>query len=43
MLLKPDELKLVEVKAADGRLSQIQTYRHAELSLLGFNVETIKP
>jgi hypothetical protein len=43
MLLKPDELKLVEVKAADGRLSQIQTYRHAELFLLGFNVETIKP
>jgi Holliday junction resolvase len=43
MLLKPDQLKLVEVKAADGRLSSIQTYRHAELSLLGFNVETIKP
>jgi hypothetical protein len=43
MLLKPDELKLVEVKAADGRLSSIQTYRHAELEMLGFNVQTIKP
>ena len=43
MLLKPDQLRLIEVKAADGRLSSIQIYRHAELSLLGFNVETIKP
>ena len=32
-----------EVKAADGRLSSIQTYRHAELQMLGFTVETIKP
>jgi hypothetical protein len=43
MLLKPDQLKLVEVKAADGRLSQIQTYRHAELEMLGFDVAVIKP
>jgi hypothetical protein len=43
MLLKPDELRLVEVKAADGRVSSIQAYRHSELQMLGFNVEIIKP
>jgi hypothetical protein len=43
VLMKPDQIRFVEVKSASGRLSKIQTYRHAELEMLGFNVETIKP
>jgi Holliday junction resolvase len=43
MLLKDKEVRFVEVKAAKGKLSAVQEYRHAELRARGFNVETIKP
>ena len=43
MLLKPDQLKLVEFKSADFSLSSIQTYRHADLQMLVFKIQTIKP
>jgi hypothetical protein len=44
VLMKPDQPpKFVEVKRDGGRLSAVQTYRHAELQALGFQVETIFP
>ena len=43
ILVKPNEVKWVEVKSAKGRLSPVQEYRHAELSAKGFTVETVKP
>ena len=43
LLLKNGQYRLIEVKAADGRISPIQTYRHAELQKLGIHVDVIKP
>lgn len=43
LLLRPNEVHWVEVKAPKGRLSKVQEYRHAELRALGFTVQTIKP
>ncbi len=43
LLIKGDQYRLIEVKAADGRVSPIQKYRHAELQLLGIPVAIIKP
>ena len=42
LLLRPNEVKFVEVKAATGRTSKVQDYRIAELRSLGFNVEICK-
>ena len=42
LLLKPSEVKFVEVKAATGKTSKVQDYRIAELRSLGFNVEICK-
>lgn len=39
LLLRPNEVRWVEVKAAKGRLSAVQVYRHQELRQLGFAVE----
>lgn len=39
LLLRPNEVRWVEVKAAKGRLSAVQVYRHQELLQLGFAVE----
>jgi hypothetical protein len=36
--MKPDQIRFVEVKSASGRLSKIQTYRHEQLRLAGFDV-----
>ena len=43
LLLKPDAVRMVEVKGPKGRLSKVQEYRHQELRALGFDVETLKP
>lgn len=43
LLLRPDEARFVEVKAAKGRASRVQQYRMAELRERGFKVELIKP
>ena len=43
LLLKPSDVRMVEVKRPKGRLSKVQEYRHEELRSLGFSVETIKP
>ena len=42
LLLKPNQVKFVEVKAKNGRLSKIQKYRIDELINLGFDVEVAK-
>jgi len=39
ILLKPNEVKFVEVKAEKGRLSTLQEYRIKELQEKNFNVE----
>tara|TARA_R100000700_G_C3072001_1_gene81719 strand:- start:213 stop:539 length:327 start_codon:yes stop_codon:yes gene_type:complete len=38
ILLKPNEVKFVEVKRKNGRLSKIQEYRIEELRRIGFEV-----
>lgn len=38
LLLKPNEVKFVEVKAKNGKLSELQKYRIKELEKLNFNV-----
>jgi Holliday junction resolvase len=43
LLLKSNQYRLIEVKTTDGRISPIQTYRHAELQKLGIPVHVIKP
>jgi len=43
LLLRPNEVHWVEVKAHKGRLSKVQEYRHQELRALGFTVETLRP
>jgi hypothetical protein len=35
VLMKPDQIRFVEVKSASGRLSKIQEYRHDQLRWLG--------
>lgn len=42
LLLKPNAVRFVEVKARNGRLSKIQEYRIEELRELGFDVEVAK-
>lgn len=42
LLLKPNDVKFVEVKAATGKTSKVQEYRIAELRSIGFNVEICK-
>ncbi len=42
LLLRPNAVKFVEVKAKTGRLSKIQQYRIEELRGLGFDVEVAK-
>lgn len=39
LLLKPDTVRFIEVKAAKGKLSAVQEYRIAELRAKGFTVE----
>jgi hypothetical protein len=39
VLMKPGQIRFVEVKSASGRLSKIQEYRHDQLRLAGFDVE----
>ena len=43
VLMKPDEVKFIEVKGPKGRLSEVQKYRIEELKEAGFNVEVLKP
>ena len=43
LLLRPSDVRMVEVKRKDGRLSAVQKYRHEELRSLGFSVEVVKP
>jgi hypothetical protein len=43
LLMRPNEVKLVEVKSASGHLSKVQEYRHSELRLNGFNVSVERP
>ena len=38
VLMKPDQIRFVEVKSASGRLSKIQEYRHDQLRMAGFDV-----
>ena len=38
ILCRPDEVRFVEVKAKNGRLSEVQKYRIEELKDKGFNV-----
>ena len=38
VLMKPDQIRFVEVKSASGRLSKIQEYRHEQLRMAGFDV-----
>ena len=38
LLLKPDAVKFVEVKGPKTPTSEVQKYRHKELSLAGFDV-----
>lgn len=38
ILIKPKEVRLVEVKASNGKISELQKYRIKELENLGFNV-----
>ena len=42
ILIKPDAVKFVEVKAKTGRFSKIQEYRIDELRQLGFEVEVAR-
>ena len=39
LLLKPSDVRFVEVKAANGKLSEVQKYRIEELRAKGFAVE----
>ena len=39
LLLKPDNVRFVEVKAKNGKLSKLQEYRIKELNELGFKVD----
>jgi len=43
VLMKPDEVKFIEVKGPKGRLSEVQKYRIDELKEKGFSVEVMKP
>jgi hypothetical protein len=43
ILMRPNEVRLVECKSASGRLSKIQQYRHEELRLNGFTVSVERP
>ena len=43
VLLKPDEVKFIEVKGPKGRLSEVQKYRIDELKEKGFDVQVMKP
>ena len=44
LLLHPGRPSVfVEAKAADGRTSPLQQYRHAELQAEGFRVKTLRP
>lgn len=38
LLLKPNEIKFIEVKAQNGKLSELQKYRVQELTEFGFDV-----
>lgn len=38
LLLKPNEVRFVEVKAKNGKLSELQKYRIEELKKLNFNI-----
>ena len=42
LLLKPNEVRFVEVKALKGRLSKIQEYRIKDLRSKGFPVEVVR-
>ena len=42
LLLKPNEVRFIEVKAKNGRLSKLQKYRIEELRNLGFAVEVAR-
>ena len=42
LLLKPNEVRFVEVKALKGRLSKIQEYRIKDLRSKGFPVEVAR-
>lgn len=39
LLLKPNDVKFVEVKGAKGKLSKLQEYRIKELNQLNFKTE----
>ena len=41
LLLKPNDVRFVEVKAPKGKLSKVQEYRIAELRCKGFHVEVL--
>ena len=43
LLLKPTEVRFVEVKKEGGKLSGVQKYRHRELFSEGFDVTTVWP
>ena len=43
ILMKPNEVKFIEVKGPKGRLSEVQKYRIDELKEKGFDVQVMKP
>jgi hypothetical protein len=43
VLMKPGQIRFVEVKSASGRLSKIQEYRHEQLRMAGFDVGVERP